>query len=105
LQDSGGFEPLDTIRICWLTETEDTKNSFIETEKVFPSGEWVLVTVIHDVDGAKLFWNDEIVAQGPVPLASEVERQMTIVGHNDWLKHGYESGVRYYACFCSLHEA
>ncbi len=65
----------------------------MESDKTFPAGQWVLVTVSHSASGAKLYWDDEVVAQGPVPLASDIDRQFTIVGHSDWLKFGAENGV------------
>jgi hypothetical protein len=86
--------PLNAIRLCSWTETQASQQSFIETTKVFPEGAWVLVTVTHDASGATLYWDKEVVAQGAVPLASEMDRQFTIVGHSDWLKFGSDHGVR-----------
>ncbi len=48
-----------------------------------------------------MYWNNEVVAQGAVPLPRELYRQFAIVGHSDWLKFGSENGVsrpRVYVC-------
>jgi hypothetical protein len=83
------------MRLCSWVESQDSKRTFIETDRVFPAGEWVLVTVTHSAaSGATLYWNNEVVASGNVPLASEMERQFTIVGHSDWIKSGADNGVR-----------
>ncbi len=86
-------ETLESRKICSWAETDDNKRSFLETEKVFPTGEWVLVTVTHNASGAQLYWNSELVAQGPVPMPSDRVRQFVIVGHSDWLKSGSDTGV------------
>ncbi len=80
-------------KLCTWKETEDSKKSFIESNKTFPTGVWVLVTLTHNATGASLYWNSELVAHGPVPMASVRERQFAIVGYNDWIKSGADTGV------------